>query len=336
MAAPRTTLALLVLATASGGSAARARAAGADACILFESRASSGFWLGRVDFAAQQLVDLLPLPPSLASVQGGLTAGAAGGTFFVGDNGAGTLIALDLASNTTTTRAVTAPPGYAQLGAPSWYSMEVDAATGALWSLLQVFPQYWLAARVFPGNGSSQALSANFVNNSLTWTKWGVAAVDTRRGLLYTVAGVQPQGAAALVGVALGEPAAPVVFRQVPGPPNADIDWLGYSAPLDLLLASAYNGSGLAGVHAMPAGGAGGAAWRTLYEWPIGSEDSGGLGDAALSGDGRTLFVALRDSSAGDTPALFAIDALTGQLLHSLVVPSAQWPDMMVAGVCAC
>ena len=307
--------------------------ASSDVCILFESRARSGFWLGRVDFAGQQLVDLLALPPSLSSLQGGLTAASAG-TFYVGAEGA--LIALDMASNATTTHNLTAPPGYEQYGTPSWFSMEVDVATGDLWSLLEVFPYYWVATRVSPGDGSSQALSGNFANNSFGWYKWGVAAVDTQRGLIYTVAGVGPQDTAALVGVALGSPGAPVVFSELPGPPNADIDWLGYSAPLDLFVVSAYNGTGLAGVHTMPAGGPGGAAWRTLYEWPMGSEDSGGLGDAALSEDGRTVFVAMRDSSAHDTPALFAIDVLSGQLLHTFVVPGDLWPAMLVAGVCAC
>ena len=58
-------------------------AGGGDLCVLFDSLNISSFHFGRVDFAAERVVDLLALPPSVERVIGGCAAGADDGTFFL-------------------------------------------------------------------------------------------------------------------------------------------------------------------------------------------------------------------------------------------------------------
>ena len=79
----------------------------------------------------------------------------------------------------------------------------------------------------------------------------------------------------------------------------------------------------------------GGAAWKTLYSWKVGAESDMELGNADLSADGLTFYVALTDGKSG-MPSYFAFDVSTGKLIDSFVVPAAQWPDMITAEVVTC
>ena len=332
---------LLLLAAAPAARAAK----GADLCVLFVSTAFRGFHFGRVDFAAKRVDDLLSLPAALTGAGGGVAAGADDGVFYIpnADVAYNSLIELNILTNTTTTRTVAPPPAYKGT-VPAFYTMQLNDVVGDLWALFEESRSIaWVAAAtVYPVNATSVALTPNFASqwlNDFQWRKVGVAAVDTKRSLLYFVAGVGAQGVETLVGVPIGDPSAPVKFVEKGGPsgPSSDIDFLGYSAPLDLFVASTFSiNTGIAAVKTMPADSAGGgAAWKTLYSWKVGAESDMELGNADLSADGLTLYVALDDGKSR-MPSYFAFDVATGKLLSSFVVPAAQWPGMITAEVVAC
>jgi hypothetical protein len=333
--------ALLLLAATPAPAAA---AKGADLCVLFVSEAFRGFHFGRVDFDAKRVVDLLPLPAALTGAGGGCAAGADDGQFFIPNPNVAynSLIELNVIKNTTVTRTVAPPPAYAGT-VPAFYTMQLNDATGDVYALFEESRSIaWVAAAtVYPGNGTSVAISADFASQWLgdfQWRKVGVSAVDSKRGLLYFVAGVGAQGAETLVGVPVGDPAAPVVFVEKAGPGGAssDIDFLGYSAPLDLFVASCFSiNTGIASVKTMPAGAAGGAAaWTDIYTWTVGAENDMELGNGALSADGRTFWVALDDGK--EEPSYFAFDLTSGKLVSTFAVPATQWPGMITAEVVAC
>jgi hypothetical protein len=86
----------------------------------------------------------------------------------------------------------------------------------------------------------------------------------------------------------------------------------------------------------MPADSAGGgAAWKTIYSWKLGAESNMELGNADLTADGLTFYVALDDGKTR-MPSYFAFDLTTGKLASTFVVPAAQWPEMLTAEVVAC
>jgi hypothetical protein len=320
-------------------------AKGADLCVLFASTAFKGFHFGRVDFAAQRVVDLLALPPNLTGAEGGCAAGADEGVFYIPnpDVAFNSLIEVNILTNKTVVRTVTPPPAYAG-SVPAFYTMQLNDEVGDLWALFEESTSIaWVAAAtVYPGNGTSSALSSNFASQwikDFQWRKAGVATVDSKRGLFYFVAGIGAQGAETLVGVPVGDPAAPVKFVEKGGPsgPSSDIDFLGYSAALDLFVVSTFSiNTGIAAVKSMPADSAGGGtAWTTVYSWKLGAESNMELGNADLTADGLTFYVALDDGKSGG-PSYFAFDLSTGKLVLSFVVPAAQWPDMLTAEVVAC
>ena len=339
---PASLLALLLSAVAAPAPAAAAK--GADLCVLFVAENFRGFHFGSVDFAKKQVVDLLPLPAALTSAGGGCAAGADDGQFFIpnADVAYNSLIELNVLKNTTVTRTV-APPAAYKGTVPAFYTMQLNVATGDVWALFEESRAIsWVAAAtVYPANGTSVAISADFHSqwlNDFQWRKVGVAAVDSKRGLLYFVAGVGAQGAETLVGVPVGDPSAPVKFVEKAGPggTSSDIDFLGYSAPLDLFVASCFSiNSGIASVKTMAADAAGGTAWKTIYSWKVGAEGDMELGNGAVSADGLTFYVALDDGKTGG-PSYFSFDLSTGKLLSSFTVPSTQWKGMITAEVVAC
>ena len=338
-------LALRVALLAAASPSPSLAAKGADLCVLFASTAFRGFHFGRVDFAAKRVGDLLALPPTLTGAGGGVAAGADDGVFYIPnpDVAYNVLIELNILTNSTTTRTIAPPPAY-KGSVPAFYTMQLNDAVGDLWALFEESRSIaWVvAATVFPANATSVALTPNFAQQWIAdfqWRKVGVATVDTKRSLFYFVAGVGAQGAETLVGVPVGDPSAPVKFVEKGGPsgPRSDIDFLGYSAPLDLFVVSTFSiNTGIAAVKTMPAASAGGgAAWKTLYSWKVGAESDMELGNADLSADGLTFYVALTDGKSG-MPSYFAFDVSTGKLVDSFVVPAAQWPDMITAEVVTC
>jgi len=321
-----------------------AAANGAGLCVLFLSEAFRGFHFGQVDFAAKKVVDLLPLPATLTGAGGGIAAGADDGQFFIpnADVAYNDLIEVNILKNTTVSRTI-APPAAYKGTVPAFYTMQLNDATGDIWALFEESRSIsWVAAAtVYPGNGSSVAISADFHSqwiNSFQWRKVGVAAVDSKRGLFFFVAGVGAQGAETLVGLPVGDASAPVKFVEKGGPggTSSDIDFLGYSAPLDLFVVSCFSiNTGIASVKTMPAAAAGGAAaWKTIYSWKVGAEGDMELGNGALSADGLTFWVALDDGK--NEPSYFAFDLTTGKLASTFAVPASQWPGMITAEVVAC
>ena len=299
---------------------------------------------GRIDFAGQRLVELLTLPPTLDAAGGGVAAGADDGVFFIPNANVAynDLLEVSLITNETASRTIAAPPPFT--GVPAFYVVNLDVATD---DLLVIFEEStriaWVAAAVvFPGNGSSRALTPSFASQWLdgfAWRKEGVCAVDSRRGLLYFVGGAMPPQPehAVLAGIPLAAgPQSPVVFHTLDGVPGTDIDDLAYSPPLDEFIASCYNiSTGVASIWRAPAGGAGGQAWVNVYSWGVGAEGDFELGNADLSRDGFTLFVAFADG-ATMRPTYFAFDLKTNTLASKFEVPAGQLPGMLTAEVMAC
>jgi hypothetical protein len=124
--------------------------------------------------------------------------------------------------------------------------------------------------------------------------------VDSKRGLLYFVAGAKSNDAATLVGIPMGSPKAPVVFHTLASIPGTDIDDLAYSAPLDEFVGSAFNMStGIGSIWRTPASGAGGKEWESWKQRGIVALS---VEDIDLSGfeskaDIRDALVDLRDST---------------------------------------
>lgn len=314
-------------------------------CILFACRNFTTFHFGRVNFEARLVEDVMALPASLTGAEGGCAAGADDGQFFIPNANVAynDLLEVNLLTKTTTSRTIAPPAAYAGT-TPAFYAMQLDPATDDIWALFESSTVAWVAtATVFPGNGTSVATSSNFRAQWLgdfAWRKAGVAALDTKRGLLFFVAGV-PRGGVdveTLVGVPVGDPAAPVHFSLLPGPTGAssDIDFLGYSAQHDLFVASCFSiTTGVASIKSMPAGGAGaGGGWATVFEWPRGAAGDFELGNGALTEDGGTLFVAL---TGGDgKAAYYAFEVPTGKLLANFTVADSNFLDLVTAEVVAC
>ena len=320
-------------------------AGGGDLCVLFDSLNVSSFHFGRVDFAAERVVDLLALPPSVERVIGGCAAGADDGTFFLPNDAVAynSLLEINIATNTTQSKTVAPPAQYAG-SVPVFFTMQFDAAAGDIRVIfLESTRVAWVAAAaVDPAKGSSVALSADFssaFNNLFMWKKTGVSAFDSKRSRLFFVAKLKAEGSVqTLFGVPVGDASAPVQFVEIPGPADnsSDIDFLGYSAPHDLFVATCFDiDVGVASIKIMPAGGAGGDAWQTVYEWPLGAEFDAELGNAALTRDGNTLFVALQDP-ATQQPSYFAFAVPAGTLLANFTVPMSQQARMITAEVVAC
>ena len=318
-------------------------ARGSDMCLLFAARNFSVFHFGRVDFSSGRVVDVMSLPPSLSGAEGGVSAGADDGQFFIPNANVAynALLEVNIVSRTTATRLVAPPPAYAGT-VPAFYTMQLDPTTDDIWAIFESSTVSWVAtATVFPGNGSSAATSANFVSQwigDFLWRKAGVAALDTTRRVLYFVAGVPKGGAAVetLVGVPVGDPSAPVKFVELPGPvgASADIDFLAYSSGHDLFIASCFSiVTGVASIKTMPGNGTGG--WTTVFTWPQGAVSDMELGNGALTKDGDTFYVALTNGTTGQ-PALFAFEVPTGKLLASFTVPTEQYYEMLTAEVVAC
>ena len=281
-------LAALASAALLSCGAARApglRVGGADLCVLFEADNVRGrFHFGRVDFAGQQLIDLAALPPELEQANGGVAAGADEGVFYVpAQPYSNNLYELSLKKNKTTLTTIAPPPGYN--GASfAFETMQLNDATGDLWALLNHWPDFVGVISVFPHNSSSAALTTSFAPQfgKFGWHKVGVAAVDSKRGLFYFVAGVGAADTPTLVGVAVDDPAAPVSLVEIPGPTgnSSDIDFLGYSAALDLFVVScSLITTGISSVQVLPADGKG--DWTVIYEWPAGAEGDNELGECA-------------------------------------------------------
>ena len=340
----------LVLAAATafalaGGRRGGGGGGGGELCILFASLNVSTFHFGRVDFAAEQVVDLLPLPPSLEQVFGGCAAGADDGQFFLPNDAVAynNLLEISIAANTTQSKTMAPPVQYAG-SVPVFFTMNFDPATGDIRVFfLESTRVAWVAAAIVdPANGSSVAISADFsdaFNNLFMWKKTGVSAYDSKRSRLFFVAKLKPEGSVeTLFGVPVGDASVPVEFVEIPGPSDnsSDIDFLGYSAPHDLFVATCFNiNVGIASIKIMPADGAGGDAWQTVYEWPLGAEFDEELGNAALTRDGNTLFVALQDPVLLQ-PTYFSFAVPSGKLLASFTVPRGQQARMLTAEVVAC
>ena len=322
---------------------------GASMCVLYcydtRNVSEQGFHIGRIDFAGQRLDELLTLPPALNAAGGGVAAGADDGQFFIPNANVAynDLLEVSLVTNETVSRTIAAPAPFT--GIPAFYVVNLDVATNDLTVIFEESSRIaWVAAAVvFPGNGTSRALTPTFASqwlNGFAWRKVGVSAVDSKRGLLYFVAGAlppQPAGLALLVGIPLAAgPQSPVVFHTLDGVPGTDIDDLAYSAPLDEFVASCFNiSTGVASIWRAPAGGAGGEAWVNVYEWSVGAEGDFELGNADLSRDGFTFFVAFADG-ATQRPTYFAFDLKTNTLAAKFEVPAGQLPGMLTAEVMAC
>ena len=318
---------------------------GADLCVLFcydtRNRTEEGFHIGLIDFAAQKILSVLDLPLSLTGAGGGVAAGADDGVFYIPNPEVAYnyLLEVSLRANTTTGRAI-ASPGPAFPGTPAFYVMNLDAATGDLVVILEESTRAaWVAAAaVLPAAGTSAALTPNFAPqwvSGFAWRKEGVSAVDSRRRLLYFVAGAQGSGEATLVGIPLGAPQAPVAFHTLASAPGTDVDDLAYSAPLDEFVASAYNVStGVGSIWRTPAAGRGGKAWVQVHQWPVGRESSMELGNGVLSRDGYTYFAAFTGPTG--RPSYFAFDLRTNALAATFEVPQNEYPGMLTAEVMAC
>lgn len=329
-------------------SAAASAFDGSSMCVLFcydaRNASEQGFHIGRVDFAGQRLVELLQLPPALDAAGGGIAAGADDGQFFIPNANVAynDLLEVSLITNETVSRTIAAPAPFA--GVPAFYVVNLNVATD---DLLVIFEEStriaWVAAAVvFPGNGTSSALTSSFASQWLkfAWRKEGVSAVDSKRGLMYFVAGAmppQPAGRTLLVGIPLAAgPQSPVVFQTLDGVPGTDIDDLAYSAPLDEFVASCFNiSTNVASIWRTPAGGKGGDAWVKVYEYSVGAEGDFELGNADLSRDGFTFFVAFADG-ATMRPTYFAFDLKKNSLVSKFEVPAGQLPGMLTAEVMAC
>jgi hypothetical protein len=322
------------------------RGGGGDLCVLFTTSIESSFHFGRIDFATEQVLDLLALPPSLVRVYGGCAAGADDGQFFIPNDAVGynNLLEVNIVANTTAARTILPPSQYAG-SVPVFFTMQLDPASDGVWAIfLESTRVAWVAAAaVDPAAGSSVAISADFGSawsGDFLWKKTGVSALDSKRSLLFFVARPKPccNTVGMLIGVPIGNASAPVQFVEIPGPTgdSIDIDFLGYSAPHDLFVATCFNVDvGIASVKTMPAGGAGGDAWQTVFEWPAGNQIDLILGNAALTRDGNTLYVALQDAALGQ-PSFFAFAVTTGKLLANFTVSSKEEPRMFVEEVVAC
>jgi hypothetical protein len=194
--------------------------------------------------------------------------------------------------NTTTDRYVDAPQGFS--GTPAFYVMDLNVATGEVYTVFEESSavRWVVAAEVFVQNGTSTALSENFVNQWLAfdWRKAGVSAVradreefssggllqhaaavtfscvqvDSKRGLLYVCVGVKSGGiydTEFLAGIPMAAPPASsaVNFTMIAGPFGTDIIDAGYSAAHDALVVSTYNiSTGVAGLSSLTGGDGGG------------------------------------------------------------------------------
>jgi len=325
--------------------AAAAAAGGADMCVLFVSESFRGFHFGRVDFANKHVADLLPMPATLTGAGGGVAAGADEGVFYIpnADVAYNDLIEVNIVKNTTKSVTIEAPPAFKGT-VPAFYTMQLNTATGDLWALFEESTRIsWVdVATVYPANGSSVAISADFAPQWISdfqWRKVGVSTVDSKRGLFYFIGGVEKAGVTVetLVGVPVGDASKPVVFKYVTGPSgnSSDVDFLGYSAPLDLFVAADFSiNTGIASIKTLPAS-ADGSSWTTVFVWKPDAEGSMELGDGTLSLDGLTLYVAL---TSGKTrmPYYVQYDLKANKVVNSFTVPAAQWPGMLTAEVVAC
>lgn len=317
---------------------------GADLCVLFcydaRNKTEEGFHIGLIDFTSQSIQNIFDLPLSLTGAGGGVAAGADDGQFFIPNPqiAYNYLLEVNLIKNTTTDRTIAPPTPFT--GIPAFYVMNLNAATDDLVVIFEESTRIaWVAAAtVYPTTGLSTALTPNFASqwlNDFKWIKVGVSAVDSKRNLLYFVAGTGSTGAATLVGIPLGSPKAPVVFHTLASTPGTDIDDLAYSAPLDEFVASCFNiTTGVGSIWRTPASGAGGSEWVNVHEWAVGKESSMELGDAVLSKDGYTFFAAF--TGATGRPTYFAFDLKTNKLVSTFVVPQNQYQGMLTAEVIAC
>ena len=341
-------LRLFLALSAFSSTAAAAAFSGASMCVLYcydtRNKSEEGFHIGRIDFANQRLEELLSLPPTLQSAGGGVAAGADDGTFFIpnADVAYNALLEVSLVTNKTASRTIAAPAPFT--GVPAFYVVNLDVAADDLVVIFEESSRVaWVAAAtVFPFNGSSRALTPSFASqwvNGFLWRKVGVSAVDSKRGLLYFVGGALPPQPdhAVLAGIPLAAgPQRPVAFHTLDGVPGTDIDDLAYSAPLDEFVASCFNiSTGVASIWRAPAGGAGGAEWAQVHAWQRGGEGDMELGNADLSRDGLTFFVAFMDG-ATQAPTYFAFDLRKNALVSKFEVPAGALPGMLTAEVMAC
>ena len=330
----------LVAASLLAAGASASSAGGASLCPLFASNKEPGFHFGRVDFAGKQLLDLVAMPPGLSEAGGGVAAGADDGQFFIPlTPGSNQLYELSLKTNKTILRTI-APPKEYRGDNFAFQTMQLNIATGDLWAMIQDYPTFVAIATIYPGNGTSVAISNNFASQipSFDWIKTGVATVDSKRGIFYFVAGVGKNDVETLVGIAPGDPTAPVKFIEVPGPTDnsTDIDFLGYSPALDIFVAStAWIKTNIASIKIMPASGKGGAEWEDIYVWKPNGEADYELGNGALSADGLTFYVALSSGSTGAVQ-YFAFDLKAKKMTNSFTVPQAAWPGLVTAEVTTC
>lgn len=316
-------------------------AGGQGMCVLFVSNSFRGFHFGKVDFIAKKLEDVMPLPLQLTGAEGGCAAGADEGVFFIPNANVAYnfLYEVNIIKNTTTSRTIS-PPSQYNGTIPAFYTMQTNN-NDDLWTIFEESSSIsWVAAAtVFPvENGTSSAISANFASQwlSFQWRKAGVATVDTKRNLFYFVAGVGTAGAETLIGVPVGDSTKPVKFVEHAGPSgnSSDIDFLGYSAPLDIFVASCFSiNTGIGSIKTMPADGSKG--WSTVYVWGIGKETSMELGNAAITADGKIFYVAM-DSGASGYPQYFQFDLTTNKLVNNFVISASDWPGLITAEVVAC
>ena len=165
----RSLLALAVAFFARG-----AVAKGTNLCVLYVADTIKGFHLGRVDFAAKAVVDLLTLPLTLTGAGGGVAAGADDGQFFIpnADVAYNDLLEVNLATNTTTSHTIAAPAGFS--GVPAFYTVSLNIATGDLFALFEESTRIaWVAAAtVYPANGTSVALTGDFASAWIADFPW--------------------------------------------------------------------------------------------------------------------------------------------------------------------
>lgn len=165
--------------------------------------------------------------------------------------------------------------------------MDLNVATGEVYSVFEESSaiRWVIAAQVFVQNGSSLALSGDFVAQwlSFDWRKEGVSAVDSLRKLLYICVGIKSGGkfdTTFLAGIPMAESrmskpftTSPAVnFTMIPGPEGMDILDAGYSTALDLLVVSTFNiSTGVAAVYSRSADPTSPLAqWKVLQAWPQG------------------------------------------------------------------
>jgi hypothetical protein len=316
-------------------------AGGQGMCVLFVSNSFRGFHFGRVDFSIKKLVDIMPLPSELTGAEGGVAAGADEGQFFIPNANIAYnfLYDVNILKNSTISRTISPPIQY-KGSIPAFYTMQTNG-NDDLWTIFEESTRIsWVAvATVFPTeNASSVAISSNFASQRLKfqWRKAGVATVDTRRDIFYFVAGVGSAGVETLVGVPVGDATKPVKFVEYAGPSgnSSDIDFLGYSSSLDLFVASCFSiNTGIGSIKTMTGDGTSG--WTTIYTWGVDKETSMELGNAAVSADGKTFFVAM-DSGSTDYPQYFQFDLPSGKLVTSFEITEAEWPGLITAEVVSC